>query len=411
MKRSLFALLTAAMLAALCVPALCFDPSVPPAERNAILFSWDAVQRRHLDECMSRNELPNLAALIAEGNMVNLRITNHETDTKSGHTQMLTGYDPAITGVHNNKRFRAIPEGLTIFERLEQTFGDENITTIMLTGKDHHIGSVAPSTPEQIKKAKEELKVVWAGNDPKPVKQTKARQLNFIIMNPAGEPWCVVKKNFDVWNGDIQRDTTVVGPLMMEYLDKYGKGRFFAFFHFRDPDNKGHAYGENSKQYNDAMIACDKWLGETVKKLKELGIYDKTMVFVTTDHGFDEGQMNHRNSPAVFFAGNLESLSKNGDQRDIVPTILTEMGVDISKIQPKYPRTVLTREQNWVAGPHPRPSPNAGRSPPEADRPVLGEGDRGGEGWSLWLLIRHTQDISQNGKSVSTSSLQNRITR
>jgi len=342
LKRSLFALLIAAMLAALCVPAFCFDPSVPPTERNAILFSWDAAQREHVNECLSRNELPNLAALIAEGKMVNIDIIGHVTDTKSGHTQMLTGYDPAITGVYGNNRFKAIPEGLTIFERLEKAFGDENIVTIMLTGKDHHIGSVAPSTPEQIKKAKEELKVAWAGNDPKPVKQTKARQLNFIIMDTAGEPWYLVKKNFDVWNGDIQRDNTIVGPLMMEYLDKYGKGRFFAFFHFRDPDNKGHAYGENSKQYNDAIISCDKRLGETVKKLKDLGIYDKTMVFVTTDHGFDEGQMNHRNSPAVFLASNVKSLLKNGDQRDIAPTLLTEMGVDISKIQPKYPGTALT---------------------------------------------------------------------
>ena len=40
--------------------------------------------------------------------------------------------------------------------------------------------------------------------------------------------------------------------------------------------------------------------------------------------------------------GNMRNLEKSGDQRDIVPTILTEMGVDISKLRPKYTGTVLT---------------------------------------------------------------------
>jgi len=37
---------------------------------------------------------------------------------------------------------------------------------------------------------------------------------------------------------------------MMGYLDKYAKGRFFAFYHFSDPDHMGHNHGENSQQYN-----------------------------------------------------------------------------------------------------------------------------------------------------------------
>ena len=343
MKRSLFALLTAAMLAALCLPAFCFDPSVPPTERNAILFSWDAAQRQHVKECLSRNELPNLAALIAEGNMVNIDVTSHVTDTKSGHTQMLTGYDPAVTGVYGNNRFKAIPEGLTIFERLEKAFGDDNITTIMLTGKDHHIGSALPLAPEVIEEAKEELKALKTQTNGDPGKLQAARQrLNTTILNTDGEPWYLVKRNFDFWDGDKGRIHDAVGRLMVSYLHQFGNKRFFAFFHFSDPDHMGHKYGENSKEYNDAIIACDKWLGRAVKKLKDLGIYDKTMVFVTTDHGFDEGQMNHRNSPAVFLASNVKSLAKNGDQRDIAPTLLTKMGVDISKIQPKYPGTALT---------------------------------------------------------------------
>jgi len=343
LKRSLFALLIAGLLAALCIPAYCFDPSVPPTERNAILFSWDAAQRQHVKECLSRNELPNLAALIAEGNMVNIDVTSHVTDTKSGHTQMLTGYDPAVTGVYGNNRFKAIPEGLTIFERLEKAFGDDNITTIMLTGKDHHIGSALPLAPEVIEEAKEELKALKTQTNGDPGKLQAARQrLNTTILNTDGEPWYLVKRNFDFWDGDKSRNHDVVGRLMISYLHQFGKQRFFAFFHYSDPDHVGHKYGENSTEYNDAIIACDMWLGKAVKKLKNLGVYDKTMIFVTADHGLDEGKLSHSKAPEVVLAANMKNLTKDGDQRDIVPTILTEMGVDISKIEPKYPGTVLT---------------------------------------------------------------------
>jgi len=342
MKKSWFAVVLVATVMGLCGPALSFDASIPPAERNAIVFSWDGVQREHQNQCLSRNELPNLAALIAEGKMVNIDISGHATDTKAGHTQTLTGYDPELTGVYSNGNFKPIPEGLTIFERLEKAFGDDNITTIMVTGKTHHIGSCPPSDPEKIKQVEAKLKTLVEQNAPKAQQNKVKKQLNTLRQNKEGEPWYLVHKNFDVWDGDKGRDNTVVGPLMMGYLDKYGKGRFFAYYHFSDPDHTGHAHGENSKEYNDAIIACDMWLGETVKKLKELGAYDRTMVLVTADHGFDEGLKSHRNAPYIALAGNLKTLAKDGDMRDITPTLLMQMGVDISKIEPKYPGVVLT---------------------------------------------------------------------
>ena len=309
---------------------------------------------------MCIRDRPNLAALTAEGKMVNIDIDGHNTDTKAGHTQTLTGYNPELTGVYSNGKFQAIPEDLTIFERLEKAFGDDNITTIMVTGKTHHIGSCPPSTPEQIADANKQLEQMGKAKrsatektgleDPdaaaqaaKP-KKAQIQNLKQIVQNAAGEPWYLVHKNFDVWDGDKGRDNTVVGPLMMGYLDKYGKGRFFAYYHFSDPDHKGHNRGENSKEYNDAIIVCDKWLGETVKKLKDLGVYGKTMVFVSADHGFDEGKTSHSNAPYVVLAGNIKTLVNDGHMRDITPTLLTQMGVDISKIEPKYPGAVLTQK-------------------------------------------------------------------
>lgn len=363
-----FALL-AAVLATVCLPALAFDPATPPAQRSAILFSWDGAQREHVKECLAKGELPNLAALIKEGGIVDIDVTGHATDTKAGHTQMLTGLDADVTGVMSNGKFKAIPAGYSIFEKLETQYGDDNITTIMLTGKTHHIGNCPPSTPEQIARAKEELaklrrpgaaknnstaaapqtgdaKIGIADPDAAAQankKRTAARQrLNAIIQNTDGEPFLNVSKAIDVWDGEKSRTYQVNGPLMLGYLDKYGKGRLCAFFHFSDPDHMGHNHGENSTEYNQALIDCDKMLGQCVAKLKELGVYDKTMIFVTADHGFDEGKTSHSNAPTVFLAANMP-LTRAGNQRDVPTTILAEMGFDVTKAEPKLTGVVLTK--------------------------------------------------------------------
>ena len=362
MRKFLLLLLVVALLF-IGISAWCFDASTPPNQRNAILYSWDGVQREHLKECLSRNELPNLAALIAEGKMVDIDITSHNTDTKAGHTQMLTGYDPDVTGVMSNGKFKAVAPGLSIFERLDQTYGKDNIATMMVTGKTHHVGACPPSTPEAIADAKaklDELQAKQPGKgknkpavtgiaDPdaaaqaKQKKKAQGEKLKAIAQNTDGEPFFNTVKTLDVWDGEKGRTHEVSGPLMLGYLEKYSKGRFCAFLHFSDPDHKGHTFGENSPEYNQAIIDCDKELGLAVKKLKDLGIYDKTMIFVTADHGFDEGKTSHSNAPTVYLAADMKSLAKNGDQRDLVPTILTEMGVDVSKLEPKYTGTVLTK--------------------------------------------------------------------
>ena len=335
-------LLLTLLLAGLGQSLLAFDPSTPSAQRNAILFSWDGVQRNHLNECLGRNELPNLAKLIKEGKMADMDVIGHKSDTKAGHTQMLTGLEPEATGVFSNSQYKPIPLGDTIFEQLQAQFGKDNVATIMLTGKHHHIGSCGPGETGAITEAKPKVAEDEETAKLKPKKRAAKEAEMLKVTNKEGEPWYKVKNNFTVWDGDKARTASEVGPKCLEYLDKYGKGRFFAFYHFSDPDHKGHAKGENSKEYNDAIIECDKWLGEVVDKLKKLGIYDKTLVYVTADHGFDEGKTSHKDAPYVYLASNDPKLARNGDQRDIVPTILQAMGADLSKCSPKLPGKVLT---------------------------------------------------------------------
>lgn len=283
----------------------------PRLNKNILIISWDGVQREHMLELLVQGKLPNLKALGEEGSFVWLQITTHKTDTKAGHTQILTGYTPEVTGVYNNAKYGAIPEGLSLFERFENYFGKDNVATIALTGKSHHIGSL----PAGLRSDRKRL-------PPTP--------------HPA-EPWNLVKAHLDVWDGDQQRDADVVGDKALQYLKNFADRPFFFFLHFSDPDHNGHRSGENSNEYANGIILCDEWLGRVRKQLETLGIADRTLIYVTTDHGFDEGKPMHANAPHTWLVTNDNLTAQYGDQMDIAPTILKRVGIDPDGFNPPLP--------------------------------------------------------------------------
>jgi hypothetical protein len=118
MIRSLTICLVAAVLSLAAVlsaaPALAADDG----PRNVILIGWDGAQRAHVQECLARGELPTLKKLSEQGALVDIDVVNGATDTKAGWSQILTGYNPEATGVYSNGKYRDIPKGLSVFERL-----------------------------------------------------------------------------------------------------------------------------------------------------------------------------------------------------------------------------------------------------------------------------------------------------
>jgi hypothetical protein len=288
------------------LPLDAFDPSVPPAERSAVLVSWDGVGRDRLRELLGAGRLPGLAALVRNGALVDIAVGDHRTDTKAGHAEMLTGYGPDVTGVRSNARFRPIPAGLSVFEALQRRFGADRIATIMATAKAGNLGSAGPGLLRR------------------------------------GQPWHLVAPSLTVWDGDARRDDGVVGSLALDYLRRFAGRRFFAFFHFGGADRAAHREGDRSQRHAEAIVACDRWLAAMRAELLALAVDRTTMVFVTADHGFDPGRRWHRNAPRVFLATDDPSVVRGGDQRDIVPTLLAELGADPGAVRPRLPGQPLT---------------------------------------------------------------------
>ncbi len=351
---------------------LAASAGTPPC--NVMLIGWDAAQRDHVKECMNRGELPHLKKLGEEGALVAIDILR-TTDTKAGWSQILTGYHPEVTGVISNTLFHSIPAGLTIPERLEQYFGPDNIVTVAVIGKLEHMESTGPQmtpleslqgappappqapTPTQKvpgqSRASGEQETPGAVPDLPPdqsfPKQPQRKPREGIIIERDGKkynfvhgkPYYNMKNGMDVFINGLYKDEAV-GNKTLELLDRYKDTRFFFFVHFAEIDDKGHQFGENSPEYNHALVSADTWTGAILQKLKDLGLYEKTLVYVTADHGFNEGAQIHCDAPYVFLSTNDKHVIRRGLREDIAPTIYTCLGIDPGRFQPPLDGHTLT---------------------------------------------------------------------
>ena len=59
----------------------------------------------------------------------------------------------------------------------------------------------------------------------------------------------------------------------------------FLFIHLAAPDKMGHAYGESSRQYADALSQADALIGDLVETLRKEKELKRTTLIVTSDHG------------------------------------------------------------------------------------------------------------------------------
>jgi hypothetical protein len=319
--------------------------------RNVILVGWDGAQREHVDQCLSRKELPNLQRLIDQGKYVKIDIEG-TTDTKAGWTQILTGYYPQVTGVYSNSRYQPVPKGLSLFERLEDKFGKDNFVTVAVIGKKQHCGEIDPPQKIRLDEEKQDN-----ANDSHQGAQpgAGARPRGRIVEENGvkyrlipGSPYYGMHTALEVWEFGLMEDEKV-GTRALELLDRYKDKPFLFFVHFASVDHDGHKYGENSPEYNAALVSNDLWLGKLIDQVRELGLADQTQFYVTADHGFDEDAKTHKAAPYVFLATNNKAVSRDGRRQDVAPTILEAFGVDVATLRPPLDGISLTKPDNRPA--------------------------------------------------------------
>lgn len=154
------------------------------------------------------------------------------------------------------------------------------------------------------------------------------------IVEIPGKPWYRASKHLDLWVNGLEENEKVATRAVAE-LEKCKDHRFFFFIHFAEPDHRGHKFGENSQEYSDGFKLDDQYSGLIINKLKTLGLYEKTLIYVIADHGFDKDKKSHLYAPFVFAVTNDPTVARNeGTREDVAPTILKKFGLDLSKIAP-----------------------------------------------------------------------------
>jgi hypothetical protein len=113
-----------------------------------------------------------------------------------------------------------------------------------------------------------------------------------------------------------------------------------AFIHLPDPDTVGHDYSFESENYIEAVRAQNPFLEDIIKAMKDKGIYDTSLVIITSDHG-GEGLGHGDGSPldmtipwvmvgpCVKKGFDIQSINAQVRITDITPTILYALGIPV----------------------------------------------------------------------------------
>jgi phosphopentomutase len=213
---------------------------------------------------------------------------------------MLTGCAPAVHGLFNNRDIRAIPAGLTIFERLEQHFRGNGINTLMVAGKARNLGGAT-----------------------------------------SNDVYGIARHGFDCFQSKNRPAVDVVRTAL-PVLERRKAPRFFLFLHFPDPDAAGHGYGKDSAEHRAAIVNCDRALQRIRAWLQNEQLDAQTRIYISADHGFDDNSYTHYEAPNIFLATNDKAVIRGGVLADVPATILARFGVDVTKLEPPLAGKPLT---------------------------------------------------------------------
>lgn len=251
--------------------------------KQFILIGVDGVQYNHLTEMLVAGKLPNYQRLVSKGGIAaSAQITGHkETSTAPGNTELFTGLPSSITGIKDNSCEKKIPQGLTVFERLHEN--NPRIRLGLVYGKK------TCYIPESILSNAKSVMSWWLSMD----------------------------------NNSNSQD---VSTKALEFLNLNKENSFFLTIYYGVVDAAGHTYGENSKQYDDALINTDRALGILLDWMGQNNI--KIPIILTSDHGWNEGAWEHslntfdtRTIPIISNDSSVVRPLSSKQQCSVAPTI------------------------------------------------------------------------------------------
>ena len=276
----------------------------PKNIRNVLLISIDTCRADRLS-CYGYEfpTTPNIDALAAESILFK-NVISPIPQTLPAHSSMLTGTIPPYHGVHHNFGYLADESNTTLAEILK----DAGFTTgaaISASVLDSQFG-------------------IDQGFDTYQDHMETSLEGNSVAQRQGGE-------------------TTAVA---LDWLADNKDERFFFFLHYFDPHTnyeppEPFASRFAQRPYAGEIAYTDYCIGRVLAKLKELGLYDSTLIIITADHGEmigEHGEPTHKffiyqgaikvplivKSPGQDNAATIESIA---GIIDIVPTVCSLLNI------------------------------------------------------------------------------------
>jgi len=282
---------------------------------RVVLISIDTCRADHLG-CYGywRNTTPNIDAIAAEGIVFNNAFTSVPL-TLPAHSSMLTGTIPLYHRVRENVNYRLSESNITIAEILQEN-GFETGAFVGAFVLDSQFG-------------------LDQGFDTYNDSLKKENKIAFMF---------------------AERDAGEVTYLTDKWLQQHRDDKFFLFLHYFDPHspyNFHKRFGFMSKAGQPSPVNCydseiaytDDCIGKVIKKLKDLDLYDSTLLIITSDHGESLGE--HSEKTHGFFVYNstlhvplIIKIPKGPKGKriddlvglvDIVPTVCGSLGIPVGQ--------------------------------------------------------------------------------
>ena len=261
--------------------------------RNVLLISIDTCRADHLS-CYGYREqaTPNVDALARDG----VRFTSVVTPvpmTLPAHCSLLTGSYPATHGVRGN---------------------------------DGRLGDAKPTLARVMRSAGYQTAAIIGG---------------FPMSSRFG-----IGQGFDTYDdqfppvqrvGEIaERKAEEVSRRGMAWLQSRGGQPFFLFLHYYDPHFPYDPPPPFPASYDGELAYTDLWIGKVFDKLRDLGLYDNTLVVLVGDHGESLSEHGEKEHGFLIYQSTLRvpmivrapggpsgaSVDENASLIDVVPTVL-----------------------------------------------------------------------------------------
>ena len=277
--------------------------------RNVLLISIDTCRADHLS-CYGYESktTPNIDAMAGEGVLFE-NVISPVPQTLPSHSSMLTGTIPPYHGVHDN---------------VGGYLADESNITL----------------PEILKEAGF---VTGAAVSAFPLHSQLGLSQGFDEYHDHFE-------NPDKGRRDRQRVGGETTAVALEWLERNKDKKFFFFLHYFDPHTEHVPPEPFASQFAGNLYAgeiayTDYCIGQVFDKLKELDLYDSTLIIITSDHGEmlgEHGESTHTyfiyqgvtRVPLIFKlpgqnkAARIKSIA---GLVDIVPTVCSLLGIETPK--------------------------------------------------------------------------------